>query len=269
MSKIPSPTIKDLEGVIKHHLPANADLRDLPAAARACRGRSPADISMLCRDARRAARQCKRPVCADDVLVLANAGREVSPYDWISCVHEAGHALAALHWSPSLAHVDVDRLETSHTSRGIMNRQQYLQHIGVCLAGRVAEHIILDAVTTGASDDLAQATAYASAYHVRFGFGAQGLLATPDHVSAVCAAAARELLDDCNRMTTDLLVRNHRRLLRLAHKLRVERYLDGEEVRRNVEAGFLLDHAVADPLDGPAPCDDERGRVGNRWGKAA
>ena len=45
-----------------------------------------------------------------------------------------------------------------------------LQDIVVCLGGRIAEEIILDDITTGASQDIKQATAQARAMVTKFGF---------------------------------------------------------------------------------------------------
>ena len=48
-----------------------------------------------------------------------------------------------------------------------------LQDIEVCLGGRIAEEMILDDITTGASQDIKQATAQAKAMVTKYGFSSK------------------------------------------------------------------------------------------------
>ena len=77
--EIPRPSIADLPGVIRHHMPADADFSGLQKAAVACRGRTPAEIAQACREARRIARKARRVVTCDDVVsAVARAPAEVN-----------------------------------------------------------------------------------------------------------------------------------------------------------------------------------------------
>ena len=98
----------------------------------------------------------------------------------ITAYHEAGHAI--------LFHV-LDQMEPVHTisiiptgmgaagytmplpSKDEMfnTRGKMLEHIQVCLGGRIAEELIFDDITTGASQDIKQATQIAKAMVTKYG----------------------------------------------------------------------------------------------------
>ncbi len=48
-----------------------------------------------------------------------------------------------------------------------------LQHIQVCLGGRMAEELIFDDITTGASQDIKQATSIARAMVTKYGMSSK------------------------------------------------------------------------------------------------
>ncbi len=99
---------------------------------------------------------------------------------WITAYHEAGHAI--------LFHV-LDQMEPVYTisiiptgmgaagytmplpSKDEMfnTRGKMLEHIQVCLGGRIAEELIFDDITTGASQDIKQATKIAKAMVTKYG----------------------------------------------------------------------------------------------------
>jgi len=131
----------DLRGVIMHQLGAGTIEDGLDDAARACRGKTPAEISQLAREARRIARTCKRAVCAGDladVLWMTREKREPA-LDRHIAIHEAGHALTAdLLWI-TLDSVDIDANMTLATSLdGTSTRIDVERYIGLTLAGRIA-----------------------------------------------------------------------------------------------------------------------------------
>ena len=65
-------------------------------------------------------------------------------------------------------------------------RGKMMQHIMVCLGGRVAEELIFDDITTGASQDIKQATSIAKAMVTRYGMSSKmGLVAYGDDSSEV------------------------------------------------------------------------------------
>ena len=60
-------------------------------------------------------------------------------------------------------------------------RGKMLEHIQVCLGGRIAEELIFDDITTGASQDIKQATKIAKAMVTKYGMSASvGMVAYGD-----------------------------------------------------------------------------------------
>jgi cell division protease FtsH len=99
----------------------------------------------------------------------------------ITAYHEAGHAIL-FHVLPDVGPVYmVSIIPTGNGAAGytmplpekdemFLTKGQMLQDIIVCLGGRIAEELILDDITTGASQDIKQATAQARAMVTRYGF---------------------------------------------------------------------------------------------------
>ena len=102
----------------------------------------------------------------------------------ITAYHEAGHAIL-FHVLPDVGPVySVSIIPTGAGAAGYTmplpekdemfnTKGKMLQDIVVALGGRVAEEMIFDDITTGASQDIKQATAYAKAMVTRFGMSEQ------------------------------------------------------------------------------------------------
>ena len=98
----------------------------------------------------------------------------------ITAFHEAGHAIL-FHVLPDVGPVySVSIIPTGSGAAGytmplpekdeVFNTKgKMLEDITVALGGRVAEELIFDDITTGASQDIKQATAYAKAMVTKFG----------------------------------------------------------------------------------------------------
>ena len=269
--ELPAPTVESLEGVIRHHLPANADLSDLRAAARACRGKTPAEVAMMVRHAKRMARLCRRTVCADDVYVLARHGRPLEKDDDICCVHESGHALAAVIYGVGLDHVDADAALTKISPVTLLRPSSLVADIRISLAGRAAEELIFDVASSGGFGDLESATKAALSYHGHFGFGQAGLFyCGPDiaRYGDIRNAASDMLVKEYEVVKEDIRQRLPA-LKRLAKRLAKERYLTGSEVKDCVQP-TVFDMRLPDKSTSwSAPSDDERSPAGNRWRMAA
>lgn len=107
----------------------------------------------------------------------------------ITAYHESGHAIL-FHVLPDVGPVySVSIIPTGMGAAGYTmplpekdemfnTRGQMLQNITVALGGRVAEEIIFDDITTGASQDIKQATATARAMVTKFGMS--------DEVGLIC-----------------------------------------------------------------------------------
>ena len=99
----------------------------------------------------------------------------------ITAYHEAGHAIL-FHVLPDVGPVHtVSIIPTGAGAAGytmplpekdemFLTKGKMLQEIMVSLGGRIAEELILDDITTGASQDIKQATAAAKAMVTKYGF---------------------------------------------------------------------------------------------------
>jgi cell division protease FtsH len=99
----------------------------------------------------------------------------------ITAYHESGHAIL-FHVLPDVGPVHtVSVIPTGMGAAGytmplpekdemFMTKGKMLQNIMVSLGGRIAEELILDDITTGASQDIKQATATAKAMVTKYGF---------------------------------------------------------------------------------------------------
>ena len=110
----------------------------------------------------------------------------------ITAYHEAGHAIL-FHLLPDVGPVySVSIIPTGGGAAGYTmplpekdemfnTRGKMLQEITVSLGGRVAEEIVFDDITTGASQDIKQATAMAKAMVTKFGMSEELGLINYDH----------------------------------------------------------------------------------------
>lgn len=115
----------------------------------------------------------------------------------ITAYHEAGHAILC-YALPDIEPVyAISIIPTGMGAAGYTmrlpekdemfnTRGQMLQNIQVCLGGRIAEEIIFDDITTGASQDIKQATAIAKAMVTKYGMSSEvGLVAYGDDQNEV------------------------------------------------------------------------------------
>ena len=249
--ELPMPDIAALAGIVRAHLGSDAVISEgeLAEAARAVRGRSPAQIQLLCRDARRMARWCKRRVCASDltdVMLMQRMGTDAAS-ERQTAVHEAAHAVALVLQGPDqLTGVDIDTQRTS-MRRGLYSTRAIVDaRMTMLLAARAAEEVLLGAPTSGASKDLMDATHIAMEAQGTWGMGSQGLMSLPSEIAWTDRGmrdAVRQMLDEAYARALDL-VREHRATIeRVADALVARRYLDGDEVRELVNG----------PVPTPAP----------------
>lgn len=94
--------------------------------------------------------------------------------------------------------VDLDACRTRLLRSILSTKAQIEARLTVCLAGRAAEETMLGAPTTGASQDLLDATTLAMELHGTWGFGAMGLVSFSREAALHDRAlrdAVRETLD--------------------------------------------------------------------------
>ena len=248
---LPMPDIEALEGMVRAHLGPDAVLTDaeVSEAARALRGRSPAQVQQLAREARRLARLCRRRVCASDLtdaVALQRIGRPVAQ-DRHTAVHEAAHAVAAVVVGVDrLVCADVDAGRTTMTMTEHWTQAVVEGRLTMMLAARAAEELILGAATTGATQDLEDATVLATGFHAKWGFGIRGLVSESADVAVTdprIREAVRATLDEAYVRAMDLVRTQREAIERVADALVARRYLDGGEVKA----------LVAGPMPVPVP----------------
>lgn len=185
------PNLKEREAIFKVHLrPLVLDNSiDIPFLAAQTPGFSGADIANICNEAALiAARKKANAVSKIDFLDAIDrivAGLEkkskiISPEEKrIIAYHEAGHALV----STLLKHVDpivkvsiIPRGKTLGSSwylpeeKQLRNKTTFIEHLCSGLAGRAAEEIMFNDISTGALDDLEKVTKEAYTMVIYYGF---------------------------------------------------------------------------------------------------
>ena len=209
-------------------------------------GFSGADIANVCNEAALiAARKDKKIIEKQDFLDavdriiggLEKKNKIITPKEKRTIAyHEAGHAIL-FHVLPDVGPVyTVSIIPTGTGAAGYTmplpekdemfnTKGRMLQDIMVSLGGRIAEEIIFDDITTGASSDIKKATKVARAMVTRFGmsenigvinydendnevFIGRDLAHTRSHSEAVAGAIDAEvksIIDDCYKKAKDIL----------------------------------------------------------------
>ena len=187
------PDVGGREQILKVHVtgkPLGDDV-DLKQIAQTTAGFSGADLENLLNEAAiRAAKVGRGYILQEDIraaFIKVGIGAEkrskvISDKDKrITAYHEAGHAIL-FHVLPDVGPVySVSIIPTGLGAAGYTmplpetdelfnTRGRMLQNIIVALGGRVAEELVFDDVTTGASQDLKSATATAKAMVTKYGF---------------------------------------------------------------------------------------------------
>ena len=186
------PDVKGREDILKIHCrqkPLGDDV-DLHEIARTTAGFVGADLENLMNEAAiQAARDDRAYIMKEDIdksFIKVGIGTEkksrVVPESErrITAYHESGHAIL-FHLLPDVGPVyTVSIIPTGTGAAGytmplpendnvFMTRGKMIQDIMVSLGGRIAEELILDDITTGASQDIKQVTQYARAMVTKFG----------------------------------------------------------------------------------------------------
>ncbi len=276
------PDRKGREGILKIHsrglrLDANVN-RDL--LARSTTGFSGADLANLCNEAALiAARNDQIRVTMKDFeealdriilgaaksTILSDQDRKVIAY------HEGGHALAA--WLLPLAD-PVHKVTIIPHGRALgvteqlpgedqvnYSREYLLTRVSVMLAGRTAEELAIGDITTGAENDLKEATKLIRYMITRWGMGDLGLMVTAgddeqpflgyeiaqnknisEETNARIDRDIQKSLDERHGMVRDLLS-NHRDMLDNLVNILLQ-----EETVNQTELEEILGKRVYDPV---------------------
>jgi len=187
------PTMKDRIEILKIHSrnkPLASDI-DLERIARGTPGFSGADLENLLNEAALlAARQDKEAIELDDledardkiVLGLERGNMALSEEECrLLAYHEGGHALVAVytpHADPIHKVTIVPRGKAMGVTQQLPEKEKYiypreyiLDRLAVMMGGRAAEELVLDTNTSGAENDLKQATNLARKMILDWGMG--------------------------------------------------------------------------------------------------
>ena len=176
----------------------------------------------------------------------------------ITAYHEAGHAIL-FHVLPDVGPVySVSIIPTGMGAAGYTmplpekdelfnTRGRMLQDIKVSLGGRIAEELIFDDITTGASQNIKQATATAKAMVTKYGFSRKlGLVSYDDsgevfigrdfektqsyseHVAAAIDEEIKAIIDSCYAEAREIIT-EHRDVLDRCSELLLEKEKIGRE----------------------------------------
>ena len=187
------PDVVGRKGILEVHAknkPLGEDV-DLKKIAQITSGFTGADLENLLNEAAIIAAKSDRAFIIqediDKALIKVGVGKEkkskiISDKEKrITAYHEAGHAIL-FHVLPDVGPVHtVSVILTGAGAAGYTmplpekdemfdTKGHMIQEIMVSLGGRIAEEIILDDITTGASQDIKQATAMAKAMVTKYGF---------------------------------------------------------------------------------------------------
>ncbi|RWY80908.1 AAA family ATPase [Rhizobium sp. WSM1325] len=238
---------------VGHHLSEG----DVEAIAAATAGFAGAHFEKAGREARRVARRAGRPVSTEDVMATLPAPKRISGGERrMVAVHEAGHAVVGVRLGvgelktvavPWEAHASQPLgFAHFHLDEDILwDRQGYLDHIAMTLAGRAAEEEILGTAFDGAGAaegaDLHRASDVATMMEIQLGMG-DGLsyfnlnsIQQRDRVrqnnAAVAARVERVLRQEMER-SREIVTRFRAAVEKIADILVGKAIIEGEDVRR-------------------------------------
>ena len=222
------PDLKGREAILKVHAKdvKMDDTVDFNAIARATNGASGAELANIVNEAAlRAVRMGRRVVCQADLeesveTVIAGYQRKdaaVSEQEKrIVAYHEVGHALVAAmqsHSAPVHKITIVPRtsgalgytMQVESGEKFLMSKEEALNKIATLTGGRAAEEFMFHSITTGASNDIEQATKLARAMITRYGMSDQfGMVALETvnnqylggDTSLACSPETAKAIDD-------------------------------------------------------------------------
>ncbi len=240
---------------------------DYNEIARATSGASGADLANIVNEAAlRAVRLGRRMVSQQDLeesveIVIAGYQRkdaEVSANEKkIVSYHEIGHALVAAmqsHSAPVHKITIIPRtsgalgytMQIEEDQRFLMSRDEAFNKIVTLTGGRAAEELIFHSITTGASNDIEQATRIARAMVTRFGMseqfgmvaletvsnqylGGDASLACSEHTAMRIDEEVIETVRQAHDKACQILKENEEKLHELAAYLLEKETITGEE----------------------------------------
>ncbi len=233
------PDLKGREDILKVHAKKvkMGDNVDFNAIARAAAGASGAELANMINEAAlRAVRQGRKYVVQSDLeesvevviagyqkknKVLSNKEKLIVAY------HEVGHALVAAlqtHSAPVHKITIIPRtsgalgytMQVDEGEHNLMSKVELENKIATLTGGRVAEELIFHSITTGASNDIEQATKLARAMITRFGMSDEFDMVAMETVSNQYLGGDTSLA--CSPETASLIDRRVVELVKAEHE---------------------------------------------------
>lgn len=263
------PDLKGREEILKVHAKKVrlGDDIDFNAIARAASGASGAELANMVNEAAlRAVRENRKFVTQADLeesieTVIAGYQKKnqvlSAKEKLIVSYHEIGHALVAAlqtHSAPVTKITIIPRtsgalgytMQVEAEERNLMSKEELVNKIATLTGGRCAEKLIFDSITTGASNDIEQATKLARAMITRYGMSDRfGMVALETQNNPYlggdstlsCSPQTAATIDDMVVETVreeydtamDLLEKNKMKLHELAKYLYEKETITGEE----------------------------------------
>ena len=154
-------------------------------------------------------------------------------------------------------------MQVDEEERNLMSKEEIENKIATLTGGRCAEELVFDSVTTGASNDIEQATKLARAMITRFGMSAKfGMVALETQVnpylggdsSLSCSPETAALIDDMVVETVkkaydramNLLTENKAKLHELAKYLYERETITGEEFMTILNRREMIEEKSSD-----------------------
>ena len=263
------PDLKGREEILKVHAKKVrlGDDIDFNAIARAASGASGAELANMVNEAAlRAVRENRKFVTQadfDESIETVIAGYQKknqvlsAKEKLIVSYHEIGHALVAAlqtHSAPVTKITIIPRtsgalgytMQVEAEERNLMSKEELVNKIATLTGGRCAEKLIFDSITTGASNDIEQATKLARAMITRYGMsdrfgmvaletqnnpylGGDSTLSCSPQTAATIDDMVVETVREGYDTAMDLLEKNKMKLHELAKYLYEKETITGEE----------------------------------------
>ena len=270
------PDLKGRESILRLHakkVKLGPDC-DFTAVARMTPGASGAELANIINEAalcavrhrRKSVTQFDLQEAVDTILAGAQKKNKILN-DKEKCIvayHEVGHALVAAlqtHSAPVQKITIVPRtsgalgftMQVEEGDHTLMSKDEILNKIATLTGGRAAEELVFHSITTGASNDIEQATRLARAAVTRYGMtedfdmvaletvnnaylGGDTSLACSQQTAAAVDAKVVELVKQAHQKALALLGENRRKLDEIAQYLYEKETISGEEFMRILNA---------------------------------
>ena len=270
------PDLKGRESILRLHakkVKLGPDC-DFAVVARMTPGASGAELANIINEAalcavrhhRKSVTQFDLQEAVDTILAGAQKKNKILN-DKEKCIvayHEVGHALVAALQTQSAPVQKITivprtsgalgfTMQVDEGDHALMTKEELLNKIATLTGGRAAEELIFHSITTGASNDIEQATKLARAAVTRYGMtddfdmvaletvnnaylGGDTSLACSERTASQVDAKVVELVKEAHQKALKLLADNKRKLDEIAQYLYEKETISGEEFMRILNA---------------------------------